>query len=122
MIWLLQLSYYRSLLEIGTEKKMMAFKTYQCAKIIPHFRDEGVQADSPGVGIQGIPVLIDLVVKYADGAPESRVSAVSVHSLLIRFICFGIFLLRHIAPAKEVPTLRIAVVCLLYYVSTAQAG
>ena len=80
----------------------------QAAQIKPHFRDVRVDANGAGVRVQCIPVLIDLEVKNADGAPERRIPTVPVHSLLVGFVRLVVFLARHVRPAKEVPTLRIA--------------
>lgn len=84
--------------------------TYQSSKIIPHFRNIGIQADGTGVGIKRVTVLVDLVVEHADRAPECWVPSVAVDSLLISFICLGVLGLRHVAAPKKVPALRIGVV------------
>ncbi len=85
-------------------------RTYQSAQVVPHFRDVRVQANRTGVCIKCVTVLVDLVVQDADGTPEGRVAAISVHGLLIGFVCFGEFLLRHVATSKQVPTLGILIV------------
>lgn len=83
----------------------------QCAKIVPNLRDEGIQADSTRICVQSIPVLINLVVKHTDGAPEGRIATIAVDSLLVRLVCFRILGLRHVASTEKVPTLSVAVVC-----------
>jgi hypothetical protein len=67
--------------------------TYKRAKVVPDLGDVGVQSDSSGVRIQCIAVLIDLVVKYTNAAPECWVPSVTVHSLLIGFVSLGVLLL-----------------------------
>lgn len=84
--------------------------THKSPEVIPDLRNEGVQANGPAVSIQGIPVLVDLIVQHSDGAPEGGVTPIPVDSLLICFICLWIFLLRHVASAKQIPALRVAVV------------
>ena len=66
---------------------------YQCSQIIPHFRDVWVQSDGTRVRIQGIPILVDLVVKDSNRAPEGRIAAITVNSLLVCLIGLGILLL-----------------------------
>lgn len=68
-------------------------RTHQGPQVVPHLRDVWVQADGAGVGIQRIPVLIDLVVEHADRAPERWIPAVAVDGLLICLVCLGILLL-----------------------------
>lgn len=84
--------------------------TNQSAEVIPDLRDERVQPDGSAVCIQGVSVLVDLVVQHTNGAPEGWVAAVPIYSLLICFVCLGILLLGHVAPAKQVPALSVAVV------------
>jgi hypothetical protein len=55
--------------------------------------------------------LVDLVVEHTNRTPESRILSVTVNGLLVRFIGFGVLLLGHITSSKEVPALRILVVC-----------
>lgn len=93
------------------ESQQTGQKSYQGSKIIPNLRDIGVQADGARIGVKRIPVLVDLVVQDADRAPEGRVAAVAVDRLLVGFVCLGVFLLRHVASAEQVPTLRISLVC-----------
>ena len=74
-------------------------QTYQGAKIVPDLGDVWVQANSPGVCIKCVAVLVDLVIKYADRTPECRIAPVSVDCLLIGFVRLGVLLLRHVTPA-----------------------
>lgn len=83
----------------------------QSTEIIPNFRDVRVQTDSPRVGVQGITVLVDLVVEYTDRAPEGRVPSIAVDGLLVGFVGLGVLGLRHIATAKQIPTLCVSVIC-----------
>lgn len=86
----------------------------QGAQIVPNLRNEGVQADSPRVGIQSVPVLVDLIVEHTDGTPEGRIATIAIHSLLISFVGFGVLGLRHVASTEKIPALGIAVVCSSY--------
>lgn len=83
---------------------------YQSSEIVPNLRDVRVQADGTRVGVQSIPILIDLIVENTDGAPEGGIATVAVYGLLVGLICLGVFLLRHVATTQKVPTLRIVVV------------
>lgn len=74
-------------------------QTYQGTKIVPDLGDVWVQANSPGVCIKCVAVLVDLVIKYADRTPECRIAPVSVDCLLIGFVRLGVLLLRHITSA-----------------------
>lgn len=85
-------------------------KSYQGPKVIPDFRDVRVQANRPRIRIKGISVLIDLIVKYTNGAPESGITAISIDRLLVGFVRFRVFLLRHVASSEKIPALRIRIV------------
>jgi hypothetical protein len=67
--------------------------TDQGTEVVPHLRNVRVQANSSGVRVKSIAVLVDLVVQHTNTAPERRVAAVTIHGLLISFIGFGVFLL-----------------------------
>lgn len=69
------------------------WETYQSAEIVPNLTNIRIEADGARVCVKRIAVLIDLVVEYTDGAPESRVTAISVDSLLIGFVRFRVLLL-----------------------------
>ena len=86
-------------------------QTDQCPKIVPNFGDVGIKSDCSGICIKCIAVLVDLVIQYADGAPECRVAPISVDRLLIGFVGFGILLLGHVASAEKIPALRIRLIC-----------
>ena len=73
-------------------------QTYQSTKIVPDFGDVGVQTYSPGVCIESVAVLVDLVIKHANRTPECRIASVAVNGLLVGFVRLGVFLLRHVAP------------------------
>lgn len=66
---------------------------YQSTKVVPDLRNVRVEAYRAGVRIKCISVLVDLVIQDADGAPESRVPAVTVNSLLVGLVCLGVLLL-----------------------------
>ena len=88
----------------------MVPSSHQSPKIVPDFRYVRVQADRSGIRIEGIPVLIDLVIQHANGAPKRRVATISINRLLVGFIRLGILLLGHVASSKKIPTLRIRVI------------
>ena len=69
-----------------------------------------VQSNCSGVRIKCIPILIDLVIKDANRAPKGGIPSVSIYSLLIGFVGFGVLLQRHVAAAQKIPTLCILVV------------
>lgn len=68
-------------------------QTYQCTQVVPDLGDVRVQAYRAGICIERISVLINLVVQYANRAPESRIPPVSINSLLIGLVCLGVLLL-----------------------------
>ena len=68
-------------------------QTYQSSQVVPDLGDVRVQADGAGIRIQRISVLVDLVIQNANRAPEGWVPAISINSLLIGFVCFGVLLL-----------------------------
>lgn len=86
-------------------------RTYQSAQIVPDFRDVWVETDRTGVCIESVAVLVDLVVKHTDRAPECRIPSVAVDCLLVGFIGLGIFGLGHVTSTEQVPALRIVVIC-----------
>ncbi len=72
-------------------------ETHQCAKVVPHLGDVGVEADGPGVCIKRVSILVDLVVQDSDGTPECRITPVTVDCLLVGLISLGKLLLCHVA-------------------------
>lgn len=89
----------------------MWISTYQSPQIIPDFRNVRIQTDSTRVGVQRIAVLVDLIVEHTNGAPEGWVPSITIDGLLVSFVGLGVFGLRHVATAKQIPTLRVGVVC-----------
>lgn len=85
-------------------------QTYQCTQIVPDFGNVWIHADGPGVCIEGITILINLVIKDADRAPKRRVAPVAVNCLLVGLIGLGVFLLRHVTSTKQIPALRIVII------------
>jgi hypothetical protein len=68
-------------------------ESYQSAEVVPDFGNVRVQSDGTRVGIQSIPVLVDLVIQDTNGAPECWVAPVTVDSLLVGLVRFRILLL-----------------------------
>ena len=66
---------------------------HQSAEIVPNFRNVGIESDRPGVRIQCVAVLVNLVIEYTDRAPKGWVATISIYCLLIGFVGFGILLL-----------------------------
>ena len=92
-------------------KQIYLNSSYQSAKVVPDFGDVWIQADSTGVSVQRIAVLIDLVIQHSDRAPEGRIPAITVNGLLVCFVRFWIFLLCHVTSAKEIPALCVVLIC-----------
>lgn len=90
---------------------LVVARLVECAKVVPNLGDEGVQTDCARVRVQGIPVLVDLVVQHTNGTPERWVSPIAIDGLLISLIRFGVLLLRHVAAPKQIPALRVVVIC-----------
>jgi hypothetical protein len=82
----------------------------QRAEIIPNLRNVGVEANGARVCVKRVAVLVDLVVEDTNRAPERRVATVTVNCLLVGLVGLGVFLLRHVAPTKKVPTLGVILV------------
>lgn len=80
----------------------------QTAKIEPDLGDVRVDADSARVGVERVPVLVDLEIQDADGAPESWVAAISIDSLLIGLVRLVVLLASHVCASEKVPALSIA--------------
>jgi hypothetical protein len=89
---------------------MPAVLTYQGSKIVPNLGNVRVESNGSAVGIEGVPVLVDLVVQDTDGTPEGWVATVAVDGLLVRLVCLRVLLLRHVAPSEQIPALRIGLV------------
>jgi hypothetical protein len=89
---------------------LVVARLIQCTKIIPNFWDVGIQTNCTRVGVQSIPVLVDLVVQHSNRAPERRVLSVPVDGLLVSLVCLGILLLRHVASTEKIPALCVCVV------------
>ncbi len=90
LVWLLHDSYCDASAKLWWETRQ---KPYQCAQVVPDFRNVRVESYCARVRIQRVSILVDLVVQDTDGAPERWVSAVAVHSLLVSFIGFRVLLL-----------------------------
>lgn len=73
--------------------RLVVARFVQCSKVVPNLTDVWIESNGARVRIERVTVLIDLVVKHTDRAPECRVPAVPVHSLLIGFVCLRILLL-----------------------------
>jgi hypothetical protein len=89
---------------------LVVARLVQCAEIVPNLADVWVKADRTRVGIQSVSVLIDLIVKNADGAPEGRIATVTIDCLLIRLIRLVVLLASHESATQEVPTLGIGTI------------
>lgn len=110
-VWLLQDSYWYWLATGASYCCACRKQTHQSSEVVPNLRDIGVQADSARVSIERIPVLVDLVVKNTNGAPERRVPAITVDGLLVSLVRLRVLLLRHVTATQQVPTLRITLIC-----------
>lgn len=66
---------------------------YKSAKVVPDLGNVRVEAYRAGVRIECVSVLVDLVIQDSNGAPESRVPAITVDSLLVCLVCLGVLLL-----------------------------
>lgn len=97
----------RSSVGVDGVRNLVVATLVQTPKVKPNLRDIGVDANGAGVGIQGVPVLVDLEVQNTDRTPESGVTAVAVDCLLIRFVGFVVFLTGHVGTTKKVPALGI---------------
>lgn len=79
----------------------------QTSEVKPNLRYVRIDANSPRVSVQSIPILVDLEVEDSDGTPEGGVTTITIHSLLIGLVCLVIFLTSHIGTAKKIPALGI---------------
>jgi len=94
-----------SFIRVDSISNLIVARLVQTSQIEPNLTDVGVQSDSSRVGIKSISVLVDLVVQNTDRAPERRVAAISVDSLLVCLVSFVVSLSGHVSPSKEVPAL-----------------
>lgn len=78
------------------------------AEVEPYFGNVRVDPNCPRIGVEGITILVDLEIEYANGAPEGGVATVTVHRLLVGFISLVVLLTGHVCTAEQIPTLRIA--------------
>jgi hypothetical protein len=90
---------------------LIVARLIQGAKVVPDFGNVGVEANGARVRVKRIAVLVDLVVKHTDRAPECWVTAIAVHGLLVSLVGLGVLLLRHVASTKQVPALSIILIC-----------
>lgn len=96
-----------SSVRINSVRNLVVATLVQTPEVKPNLRDIGVYTNSTRISVQGIPVLVDLEVKDTNGAPESGVAAITIHSLLIGLVCLVVFLTCHVGAAKEVPALGV---------------
>ena len=89
---------------------MNVARTHQCTKVVPNLGNVRVQADSAGVRIKRIAVLVYLVIKNTNRAPEGRISSIPIDCLLIGFVGLRELLLCHVTTAQQIPALCIFVV------------
>jgi hypothetical protein len=89
---------------------LVVARLVQSAQVIPNFRNVRVQANCTRVGIQSIAVLVDLVVKNTNRAPEGRVAAIAIDRLLVSFVRLGVFRHGHVATTEKIPTLSVIVI------------
>lgn len=80
----------------------------QAAKVEPDFGDVRIDADGAGISVERVAVLVDLEVQDANGTPESRVAAVTVHGLLICFVRLVVLLTGHVRAPEKIPALGVA--------------
>jgi hypothetical protein len=90
----------------------MEVRSYQSTQVVPDFGYVWIEANSTGVRVERVAVLVNLVIKNSDRAPEGWVSPVTIDSLLVRFVRFGVLLLRHVASTQEVPALCVVLICM----------
>lgn len=89
---------------------LIVARLVEAAQVVPNLPDVGVEADGTRVGIQGVTVLVDLEVENTNRAPESGVSAITVHCLLIGLVCLVVPRASHERTSQEVPALCIGTI------------
>lgn len=87
---------------------LVVARLVQASQVVPDLADIRVKADRARVRVESISVLVDLVVEHTDGAPERRISAISVDGLLIRLVGLVVSLTCHEGTTEEIPALSIA--------------
>lgn len=68
-------------------------RAYQSAEIVPDFGNVGVEADRAGVGVECVSVLVDLVIQDTNRTPKGGVLSITIDSLLVSLVGFGVLLL-----------------------------
>ena len=90
---------------VGVEgvRELVVAGLVEGAEVVPDLRDVRVESDGPGVCVEGVPVLGDLVVQHTDGAPEDGVAGVPVYRLLERVVGGGVVGPDHVDASQVVP-------------------
>lgn len=102
----------RSRVRINRIANLIVARFVKRSQVEPDFGDVRIDPNRSGIGIEGISVLVDVVIKDADGTPECGVATVPIDGLLVGLIRFLVFLDSHIGSAEKVPALRIAAISL----------
>lgn len=102
----------RSRVSIDGIADLVVARFVQRTQIEPDLGDVRIDPNRTGVGVEGVPVLVDVVIEDADGAPECGVAAIPIDGLLVGLIRFLVLLNSHIGSAEKVPALRIAAISL----------
>lgn len=90
----------------------MEVRYYQSTQVVPDLGYVWIEANSTGVRIERIAVLVNLVIKDPNRAPEGWVPPVTIDSLLVRFVRLRVLLLRHVASTQEIPALCVVLICM----------
>ena len=85
-------------------------RTHQCTEVVPNLGDIRIEADGARICIKRITILVYLVVKDTDRAPEGGIASIPVDCLLVGFVSLGELLLGHVTTTQQVPALCIFIV------------
>jgi len=100
-----------ALVGIDSVRHLVVAGLVKSAEIEPDFGEVGVDTNGARVGVEGVVELIDVVVENTNRAPERRVLAVAVHSLLVRLVRLAEVVRCHVGATEEVPRKRVVGVC-----------
>lgn len=96
-----------ALVSVDSIRHLVVARFVESTEIEPNFGEVRVDSNRSRVGVESIMELIDIVVENSNRTPESWILAISVNSLLIRFVSFSEVARCHVGSTEEIPRERI---------------
>jgi hypothetical protein len=98
-------------IRIDSIRDLVIARLVERPEVEPDFGDVRVDFDGARIGVERIAVLIYLEVQHADAAPERRVTAIAVDSLLVGLVGLLVLGHGHVGAAEQVPGLSVRSIC-----------